>query len=120
MKKLKGKSKGFTLIELIIVIAILAILAAIALPKYNSSKRKSIVTAHNTNVRVLESAALNYIANGGDTTKWPEENTYKDYIQNYPKVPEGIDELKESAGLDYTVTISEDGNVKVVPGIVKE
>ena len=37
MKKLiRKKTKGFTLIELIIVIAILAVLAAIALPKYNN------------------------------------------------------------------------------------
>lgn len=121
MKKLiRKKSKGFTLIELIIVIAILAVLAAIALPKYNNSKRKSVITAHNSNVRVLESAALNYVANGGVAVTWPDEtNSQNDYIKNYPKVPKGIEELKDKAGQDYTVTITEDGDVTVSPGIIE-
>ena len=121
MKKLiRKKSKGFTLIELIIVIAILAVLAAIALPKYNNSKRKSVITAHNSNVRVLESAALNYVANGGEAVTWPDEtNSQKDYIKNYPKVPKGIEELKDKAGQDYTVTITGDGDVTVSHGIIE-
>ena len=121
MKKIiRKKSKGFTLIELIIVIAILAVLAAIALPKYNNSKRKSVVTAHNANVRVLESAALNYVANGGAGVTWPDEaGSHKEYVKNYPKVPKGITELKDKAGQDYTVTITDKGDVTVTPGIIE-
>ena len=125
MKKLiRKKSKGFTLIELIIVIAILAVLAAIALPKYNNSKRKSVITAHNANVRVLESAALNYVANGGvapagQTITWPSDPSHKEYVKNYPKVPKGITELKDNAGQDYTVTITDKGDVTVTPGIIE-
>ncbi|MDU7886073.1 MAG: prepilin-type N-terminal cleavage/methylation domain-containing protein, partial [Clostridium perfringens] len=45
MKKNIKKKKGFTLIELIIVIAIIAILAAIAIPNFLSIQRKSRVKA---------------------------------------------------------------------------
>ncbi|MFY9282521.1 MAG: prepilin-type N-terminal cleavage/methylation domain-containing protein [Miniphocaeibacter sp.] len=121
MNKLRNKKlKGFTLIELIVVIAILAILAAIAIPKYKESRQKSLITAHNSNVRILESAALNYIANGGTGTKWGEEDKAKDYLAEYPKVPKGIKGLEGKGGTYYIVTITETGDVTVEPGKLQE
>lgn len=111
MKKF-SKKRAFTLVELIVVIAILAILAAIALPKYAESREKAEITAHNANVRILESAANTYLANEGapstGSVSWNAEN---DYVKTWPKP------YKDQA---YTVTIGSDGSITVSPAAITE
>jgi len=50
-QKLKGNRKGFTLAELLIVIAIIAILAAIAIPVYTTQMTKARQRVNEANVR---------------------------------------------------------------------
>jgi len=45
LQKLRGNSQGFTLIELMIVIAIIGILAAIAIPNFIAYRNKSYCSA---------------------------------------------------------------------------
>lgn len=50
MLKLRNK-KGFTLMEMLIVVAIIAILIAIAIPTFNMSLNKSKIAADAANIR---------------------------------------------------------------------
>ena len=54
--------KGFTLIELLIVVVIIGILAAIAIPKFASTKEKAYVAAMKSDLRNLVTAEEGYLA----------------------------------------------------------
>ena len=62
MHKLMKNRKGFTLIELMIVIAIIGILAAIAIPNFISYRNKSFCTQAESDANAVAAAIADYFA----------------------------------------------------------
>ncbi|EPR09947.1 type II secretion system protein [Ruminiclostridium papyrosolvens] len=67
-KKVKKNKKGYTLTELIVVVAILGILAAVATPMVLNQVSKAKTSADAANEKAIENAYLVGMADASDTT----------------------------------------------------
>lgn len=71
---------GFTLIEVLVVVAVLGILAAIAVPSARSAMRKSRHTAAYKSLKVLEGSVLTYMLDRDSPPVWMHPSTLEPLV----------------------------------------
>ena len=105
IQKLQTRRGGFTLVEIMIVVAIIALLAAIAVPNFLRARKRSQATRVLEDLRMIDSATDQYaIENNktsGMTPAWTD-------LKNYLKVGSvlystGADIFGDSYGPTFTV-----------------
>ena len=91
----RSSARGFTLIELMIVVAVVAILAAIAVPSYAEHVRKSRRAQAKADLVEYAAAAERYHT---------VNNTYVGY--NFPNGTNTIQSPREGGAAAYTLTMN--------------
>jgi type IV pilus assembly protein PilA len=102
--KFRKKAKGFTLIELMIVVAIIGILAAIAIPNFLRYQAKTKQSEAKSNLSSIFTSQVTYFG---------EEDTYASSISNLGWAPEGSTRYTYSmeAGDSDSFTAQATGNI---------
>ncbi|ENX0459416.1 pilin, partial [Neisseria gonorrhoeae] len=104
--------KGFTLIELMIVIAIVGILAAVALPAYQDYTARAQVSEAILLAEGQKSAVTEYYLNHGE---WPENNSAAGVASASKIIGKYVKQVEVKNGV-VTATMKSDGVNKEIKG----
>ncbi len=131
MNKIKS-SKGFTLMEMLIVVAIIAVLVAIAIPTFTTSLNKARVATDEANIRSGYAAFMAKImsedevpANGAEYYLNKDGTLFSDFTANkgYQCVGEQTEDISiaghhvgtwsKGDAVKYVLTFNSDGKMTV-------
>ncbi len=116
MRKTIRENKGFTLIELMIVVAIIAILAAIAIPNYMNYRYKARTSEAKSNIGAIRTLEESYAAESSNylTAPWAPGNVPGNSGSTWPASSPGFDGLgfraKGTIYYSYNVASGTDGS----------
>lgn len=92
----KSKKGGFTLVELMVVVAVIAILAAIAMPQFLSAADKARSAKETADIQIIKNATQLYMIDKNVDTPPTVENLYKEgYLTEH---------VKTAKDKEYTIT----------------
>ena len=114
-KLLKKNEKGFTLMEMLIVVAIIAVLVAIAIPTFKSSLDKARVATDTANIRAGYAAAMTemllndaetitgtyYLKSDGTVTTTQNDGDYRTLAKNDTAVAIAGQKPADAAGYTW-------------------
>ena len=122
---MKKNNRGFTLAELLIVVAIIAVLVAIAIPVFTSQLERSREATDLSNIRAAYAEAVaDYLATGASAQKTAQVTNVKQTVSGWtiedPKLYTRVNGTESAislpdikAGDTVTVTVAADGTVTV-------
>jgi prepilin-type N-terminal cleavage/methylation domain-containing protein len=105
IQKLQTRRGGFTLVEIMIVVAIIALLAAIAVPNFLRARKRSQATRILEDLRMIDSATDQYAIENNKTTGFnPTFTDLKNYLKTGSVLyTSGQDLFGDAYGPTFTV-----------------
>lgn len=101
---MKRNQKGFTLVELMVVVLIIAILVAIAIPLYTKSQESAQRSACKANLRTLMGSIAQYMSENGSYPDDLQTLADEGYIKSVPECPGGGTYTYDSGEVTCSVT----------------
>lgn len=118
MKKINNK--GFTLLEVVLVISIIGILITMIVPNFSRSQLSARVATHNANVSMIKSAAAMYLIDHPlEISKNIPMDLLKQYLDNDSDLkldPILAQELGSNSDKEFKVSINSTGGIEITPG----